>query len=212
MQAIGTEVKSSLRDNKAAMGLARWSHTQSESFKKKPLPNRRQQDETTVLSNRPQVSKRYGGHLYKISYEAELRVLLNANRAVTLPYEYHSWAESIENSRYISGYVETDPETGLVTTYSEETWEEAVKVIADIATLAFAEGYVLPAPAIYDGDKGSIDIRWKTDALRLLVNIPPTINSISFYGDDIHGQFIKGTLHNIEDLKATLLPILKSVE
>lgn len=146
-----------------------------------------------------------------ITGEPTRTVTLSPDNIIHLPYAYAHWVSAIENSRYISGYQEVDEQTGITTYYSPRTWIRAMRLLADIARAANAEGSLLPEPIIYDGDDGSIDIRWKNENFRLLINLPAIQTlPIAFHGDDKKGQNIKGKLIDLEDLKNNILSILKS--
>ena len=56
-------------------------------------------------------------------------------------------------------------------------------------------GTSLPVPQINPGPDGSIDLFWKQPTWELLVNVPENANeSASFYGEDLTGHTIKGSL------------------
>lgn len=80
--------------------------------------------------------------------------------------------------------------------YLEETWRRGVSFLLQNA-LSLRERFqlVIDTPKIHNGPEGSIDIYWNTPNGRLLINIPPeSKGSASFYGCNLNGHEIKGTL------------------
>jgi hypothetical protein len=80
--------------------------------------------------------------------------------------------------------------------YSRETWDRATTFLREFAQRCATEcGCAISAPVIGPGPNGSIDIIWKENDYRLLLNIPaePSADA-SFYGDDrgrarVEGEF-----------------------
>lgn len=146
-----------------------------------------------------------------VTVDAPIRVQLIEGEFISIPRNYSTWAKAIEKSKYIAGYNERDEQSGENIYYDPATWCRSIYLIRDIAVSANAEGYELPAPTIFDGPHGSIDIRWKNDRVRLLVNVPQDSSQpIGFHGDGVNQQTIKGKLQDFEDLKNAFISILKS--
>ena len=69
--------------------------------------------------------------------------------------------------------------------YSRDTWTAATRFVVKLYNWAkTSHNTQIPAPKIYHGPDGSIDILWKNTRARLLVNIPPNTDIATYYGDD----------------------------
>jgi hypothetical protein len=91
---------------------------------------------------------------------------------------------------------------------SEATWRKATGWLREFAkTLLSKHSTALPAPKISPCADGSIDLLWRTEKLKLLVNIQPSDEPDSdFYGETTDGLKIKGTfrpgIHGLEILSS----------
>jgi len=95
--------------------------------------------------------------------------------------------KTIVASKYLKNLEEIDFETGqIVHNYKPQTWIRAVTFLIIFANWALKEeGITIPSPKIYDGPNGSIDVCWKGDNYRLLVNFPENIMELpTYYGDN----------------------------
>jgi len=75
------------------------------------------------------------------------------------------------------------------------TWDKAVGLLRRTTSAVYRRSEaVLKAPRISPCSDGSIDIFWKTNAFKLLVNIRPDGQGDSdFYGESKDGLMVKGT-------------------
>ncbi|MGH7900630.1 MAG: hypothetical protein ACRENZ_02725, partial [Thermodesulfobacteriota bacterium] len=114
-----------------------------------------------------------------------LKLILNDELIIELPYQFESLYNSIEESKYILELEENWDGEGSPT-YKQSTWRRAIEFISNYAIWIFSEtNRIIDAPKIYHGPNGSIDILWKKENYRLLINIPDDAEKpASFYGDD----------------------------
>lgn len=90
---------------------------------------------------------------------------------------------------------------------SEATWRKATGWLRELAkTLLSKRSVTLPVPNISPCADGSIDFLWRTERLKLLVNIQSGEDTESdFYGETTDGLKIKGTfqprVHGLEILE-----------
>lgn len=103
--------------------------------------------------------------------------------------------KAIEKSRKMLDWEDNWDDEGSVG-YSVETWNRATHFLLTMTTrLWMLYGVHLEIPRILPGPDGSIDIHWKTEKHKLLINFPANSGeSISFYGDNKSGQVVKGIL------------------
>ncbi|MBO0932716.1 hypothetical protein [Fibrella aquatilis] len=160
-------------------------------------------------TERPRVFTNYDYYNFQPSQLIAVETI--NGKTVNLPKTYQAWADAINKSKYILTYIDVNEETEERTTYCPKTWARTVDLLVSVANLAAQGDKHLPAPAIFDGYEGSIDIHWETPQMRMLVNVPKSLSElISYYGEDSKGQSVKGKLSDRDDLKNNLLAILKS--
>ncbi len=121
---------------------------------------------------------------------------------LTLPAVLGHVAEAIAGSRCIVDLKDDwDGEGSLG--YEELTWLRAARLVAK-SSIAFWRTCraVPPAPGITPGPDGSIDMVWRSEGRKLVINIPEEPHSVAtFYGkdrNDEHG-FLRGELHLSRD-------------
>jgi hypothetical protein len=81
--------------------------------------------------------------------------------------------------------------------YSSETLQRAIEFLkTHIEWVWRKRGTNAPLPTIGPGPDGSIDLYWKEQAWKLLVNIPASAEALAtFYGDDYGTQTTRGSVH-----------------
>jgi len=107
---------------------------------------------------------------------------------VELPTELGEIAQAIEESKYLLELSDNFAEEG-----AKACWERAVRFLVEYSEWVFQSfHYVIDRPKIY----GSIDMLWRTDHYRWLINFPEEYTQpASFYGDDFKLDQIKGTFN-----------------
>ncbi len=132
-----------------------------------------------------------------------------SEQRIELPYQLEKLYDAIDKSRYLIGYKEIDEDTGIETLYEKTTWERSIKFLAQLGKWAFEKhDLVIDAPKIYDGPNGSIDMYWKSDSYRLMINFPTNENTApSYYGDDYADLRFEASI----DLKKNLLFTFSSI-
>lgn len=126
--------------------------------------------------------------------QIDIDIELMKNRTVKLPIELTKVSEAIERSRYILNLKKNWDGEGAKD-YKQNTWEMAVNYLIEFSKFLLENfGKIIDSPRITHGPDGSIDMLWKNDKYRLLLNIPEEPDSIaSFYGDDFARQRVQGT-------------------
>ena len=114
-----------------------------------------------------------------------------------LPPELGETAERIERSRAMLDLPPNWDGEGS-SAYDSETWREAVGVVVD-ASLGFwkSRHEVPPAPWISKGPEGSVDILWRRNRRKILINVPFGKRApITFYGNDLDNdrRVVEGSL------------------
>lgn len=132
-----------------------------------------------------------------IIYSTKNLTLEIEDLSVKLPNSFEHIASEIERSRYLMSLEEDwDGEGG--TSFDYQTWKRAVSFILDYALYLFNnhQNFIIDPPQINPGPETSIDLLWRNDKYRLLVNIPSNIEDpILYYGDNNLGEnSIKGNL------------------
>ncbi|MBA7567308.1 hypothetical protein ES708_09018 [subsurface metagenome] len=104
--------------------------------------------------------------------------------------------DEIEESKYILQLKDNWDDEGSPS-YKKSTWIKTIKFIINLSNSALDKcDLIIPRPKIYHGSNGSIDILWKNEDFRLLINVPEDIeSSATFYGDDYDKQKIEGTFN-----------------
>lgn len=123
-----------------------------------------------------------------------IRIKLDSEEIVELPIQLKDIADVIEESKYMLSFKDNWDDEGSVG-YKKVTWIRACKFIANYSKWIFEKTeLIMDLPKISHGPEGSIDIYWKNDEYRLLINIPESPTSpFSIYGDDYNSNKIKGT-------------------
>jgi hypothetical protein len=123
-------------------------------------------------------------------------VKLDSLQQVELPAELSEIAQVIEESKYILELTDNFDEEGAKAC-EFATWERAVRFLVEYSGWVFKSfHYVIDCPKIYDGPHGSIDMLWRTDRYRWLINFPEdSTQPASFYGDDFKLDQLKGTFN-----------------
>lgn len=122
------------------------------------------------------------------------RVKITENYSLKLPNELKGIAEEIENAvTFLENLEDWDSEEGAHYTFS--TLKNAATFISDYSMWVLNEyDFVIPTPKIYPGPDGSVDILWKSEKFKLLVNIKPHPDlSATFFGKNDNGEeFVEG--------------------
>ena len=140
----------------------------------------------------------------------QIRLSLGGNATASFPEELADIAAAIEKSRYILG-LERDFDGMGSEPVASETWQKAVRFVADYANWLFdLFGKTMAVPKIYHAPGGSIDIYWENERFNLLLHIPPGNAPASFYGDNYRGQVTEGRF-DPENFQQALLPDLSLI-
>ena len=121
-------------------------------------------------------------------------------------------AEEIDKSKYLLDLEEDwDDEGGKAV--SIDTWKRAAVFLLDHANwLYYKENFKMITPQIRPGPDASVDLLWKNNDFRLLINIPEIENEpIGFYGDNNEGKNpMKGTIEqeSIQKFLATWIKLI----
>ena len=141
----------------------------------------------------------------------KIKIHLELETIAELPNELYLISEEIEKSKYILELEDDwDGDGGI--SYKKSTWTRAIKFLTSYSKSLFENNLcVLNRPKIYHSENGSIDILWKNESYRLLINIPQGEDSpATFYGDDYDSERVKGTF-NPNKINKGLLLCLQSI-
>lgn len=150
------------------------------------------------------------GHLLDSDYFTSEAIIINVtdNFSVQLPHEMKELGEEIEKSiNFLENSDEWDPDEGEL--FNSATLKSAIKFLTDYAFWVYdKQGFVIPIPKIYPGPDGSIDLLWKKDQYKLLVNIKPYPKTFAtFYGKSDGEEFIEGKF-NLGNINQTIFLVL----
>jgi hypothetical protein len=130
----------------------------------------------------------------------------NGNSLGDVPNDLLYLLETIEKSKYILDLQDDWDDAGSEG-YGELSWTASVKFLLKYAkTLHQDFNIEVQTPNIYPGPKGSIDILWKVETYRLLVNIGKNGEDAMFYADNYKDQTTEGNF-KIDQFNRFLLPI-----
>jgi len=117
-----------------------------------------------------------------------------------IPIKFDELFQSIEKSKYILE-LEDDWDDEGSPAYDKATWIRAIEFLYNYTKKIYDEtGKIIDPPKISQGPEGSIDILWKTESYRLLINIPQDPKKpASYYGDDYTDEHVKGA-HNTNNI------------
>ena len=119
-------------------------------------------------------------------------------------YEQDELEVEIEKSKYMLSYKDDWDDEGAIG-YAQETWANAVDFVKKLRKwfLKFTE-ISFPVPKMYHGPDGSIDLIWKNENIRFIINIPIEGFTGGYYGDDYKSKSItiKDTL-NLQDFTSS---------
>jgi len=92
--------------------------------------------------------------------------------------------------------IQVNPDEGVTTPYSEETWQRAIKLLREMSDLFWqAASEPLPAPAIGPATDGSLDLFWELVDLTLLINVTADQSKhVTFFGRRLRNSKISGVL------------------
>ena len=144
--------------------------------------------------------------VYNPLITSEIRIEVG-DEEMTIPLHLFFLLKVINKSRYILELEEGwDGEEG--TRYNQLTWKNAIKFVINYSKCVYEKtSTIIDAPDIYHADKGSIDILWKNESYRLLINIPDNGVIASFYGDNYKEDKVKGTFDINNSNQGLLLAI-----
>lgn len=107
--------------------------------------------------------------------------------------EYVLAGKAIHESRWICELEENWDDEGS-TPYAGDFWRRAAQLASDISNVSNRmKGVLIGVPTISPAHSGSIDISWRTDKHRLLVNLTPKSPFLTWYGRRGEGEF-KGAI------------------
>lgn len=127
----------------------------------------------------------------------------------TLNSIFTSLYESINSSKYILDLDDNwDDENSKG--FEFETWKSAVKFLVTYFNAAYdLFGKEIAPPSIFPSSDGSIDLLWKKENYRLLINVPEESSVVTFYGDDRKNTSIQGSCDlSLETHKGLILTLL----
>lgn len=110
-----------------------------------------------------------------------------------LDYRLEELFGVIEKSKYILDLKDDFDEEGSEG-YKKETWIRTIKFLCSFFEFALNKAFiVVPAPNIYHGPNGSIDVFWENETFELLINIPKEdIQFATYSGESTLGEKVKG--------------------
>jgi hypothetical protein len=147
---------------------------------------------------------------FEITFPKSLKVMLNSEFIISIPYELRDLYREINKSKYILELQENHDDQGA-SKYSISTWKKAIIFLAKYNSWVYSESSkIVPSPKIFHGPDGSVDIQWKTDDFKLLINIPEENNIATFFGNYQNNQDVEGSFH-LDNYKFQLLPSLVTV-
>lgn len=140
----------------------------------------------------------------------DIQIKIKSKR-IMLPIGLSKLAKAIEESLYILELEANFDDEGSVE-YDFATWERTIDFLVNYAKWALdAYNTIIETPNIYHGPDGSIDLLWKNQIYKLLINVPREIEKpASFYGDDYNMDVIKGTFDPSKCNRGLLMLLLKS--
>lgn len=149
-------------------------------------------------------------HTLEIILPTILDIFLNDEFVVSIPYELRDLFREINKSKYILELIENHDNQGAIA-YSNNTWKKTIIFLAEYVSLIYKEsGKIVTSPKIFHGPDGSIDLQWKTNDFKLLINIPDETNIATFFGNYQNNQEVEGSFY-IDNYKLHLLPSLITV-
>ena len=165
-----------------------WQTSKTKCGKYSPVPPPRSSWTWLTKSKREFVSEYKKSDLLRT-----LEINLNSETIGILPPPLINIYKSIIESKYILELENNWDDEGSPP-YKKSTWKTAIKFLITLSNLAYDKiGVIIDAPRIYHSSEGSIDLLWKKDHYRLLINIPEDQDSLAtFYGDDYESQKIEG--------------------
>ena len=136
----------------------------------------------------------------RLKEKENLVVNLDEEIILEIPPKFDELFKSIEKSKYILE-LEDDWDDEGSPAYDKTTWIRAIEFIYNYTKKIYDElGILIDSPKISQGPEGSIDILWKKESYRLLINIPQDPKKpASYYGDDYNDEHDKGA-HNTNNI------------
>jgi hypothetical protein len=124
-----------------------------------------------------------------------LRIGRAHQQSQTTPANYDDIAAAIRKSREMLQW-EDDWDGEGSPAYLEATWQRATNLLrTSVLELWDTQRKLAPTPRVTPGPNGSIDLYWRADNYKLLINIPVDSNEMAdYYGQNRHGEIIEGTL------------------
>ena len=105
-----------------------------------------------------------------------------------LPFQLIDLRDEIEKSKYLLTLEEDwDDEGGRPVSF--DTWKAGINLLIENISYIFQKtGIILDTPKINPGPEDSIDLLWRNEKYRLLINVPSNLDrQIECYGDDNSG-------------------------
>lgn len=147
---------------------------------------------------------------FEIILPRSLNIVLNNEEVISIPFELRDLYQEINKSKYILDLSENHDDQGG-DEYNEGTWKKAIIFLSKYISWIYTEsGKIISSPKIFHGPDGSIDIQWKTNEFKLLINVPSENDIATFYGNYQDSQEIEGSF-NLENYKLQLLPSLVTI-
>ena len=153
----------------------------------------------SVSPNESHVWKKSKKDIYDIISASEVGadiIVYQNGSTLTLPPAFSDLAHEIGHSKSLMELEENyDDEDGMP--ISESCWKRAIGFLINYAVWIQGDsGKIMDTPQINPGPNNSIDISWRNNEYRLLINVPADSQSpIHYYGEDNNGENnIGGTL------------------
>jgi hypothetical protein len=149
---------------------------------------------------------KFGTGIYK---NDALRIVKN----FLVPSKFHLLVKAVEDSKYMLEFEDNWDAEGAKA-YQLETWERVIEQLFNLYQKTYELfQVVLPAPNIYAGVDGSIDVLWEERTYKVLSNFPENVAELaSFYGETIPArETFEGTFSQTQS-GCNLLSILVGME
>jgi len=134
-----------------------------------------------------------------------IRTLSRADEPVRPRSKLHGAFQEIQQLRSLSADWDDEGASAI----DAQTAEVAVSLLTAAEDRMIERyGRTIPPPTVSPCGDGSIDLFWKNDAYRLLINIqPPAVRESDFYGETRSGLKFRGTFP-AQAYEAHIIPLL----
>ena len=141
---------------------------------------------------------------------SQINITYQGQQVLSIGLDYSRYAEAINESKYLLDLPDNFDEEGSKA-YEFVTWKKSCAFLLEYAKYCRSKtGLIPPAPSIYHGPDGSIDIHWTETEFRLLINITEGDGLSTFFGRTPSDQNSKGVF-DVGACKFELLPLIPIV-